>query len=313
MFRQDRVRGVVFGQAVGDALGLGTEFLSKYEVNETYPGGLCDYGQIVRDEHRRRWLPGAWTDDTDQMLCILDSLLDLKRVDAGDIAARLLSWHQAGGMGIGNTVMAVLNRPEYLSDPHGAAAAVWRDAGCDLAANGAVMRTAILGAWGWRDHARVKANAEAVCRITHYDPRCVASCVAVCLAISRLLAGETDMPSLLEQLEQDVMPYDARVYTYLALVRHPDVAALELDEPEAIGYTLKAMGAGLWALNHANDFRTGLLNVIHEGGDADTNGAVAGALLGARFGFSAIPRPWIDGLGGRDDLEDRVVRLLEII
>ncbi|MEI6444707.1 MAG: ADP-ribosylglycohydrolase family protein [Nostocales cyanobacterium ELA583] len=80
----DKIRGVIFGQAIGDALGFGTEFLSRSEVKFTYPDGLTDYSQIryfskITNQFEQvddwRWQPGDWTDDTDQMLCIFDSLL----------------------------------------------------------------------------------------------------------------------------------------------------------------------------------------------------------------------------------------------
>lgn len=67
----DKIYGCLYGQAIGDALGLGTEFLDKEEVLRLYPSGLNNYAQIVQDEHRCRWAKGAWTDDTDMMLCVL--------------------------------------------------------------------------------------------------------------------------------------------------------------------------------------------------------------------------------------------------
>ena len=70
---KERFLGTIFGQAVGDALGLSTEFMSKQEVDRFYPNRIEDYSQIVQDDHRRRWQRGDWTDDTDMMLCILDA------------------------------------------------------------------------------------------------------------------------------------------------------------------------------------------------------------------------------------------------
>jgi ADP-ribosylglycohydrolase len=82
----NQCKGVIYGQAIGDALGLGTEFLSKSEVSEYYPNGLRYYDQIVQDEHRCRWIIGDWTDDTDQMLCILDSLIENRQANILDVA-----------------------------------------------------------------------------------------------------------------------------------------------------------------------------------------------------------------------------------
>ena len=97
-FINDRFLGTIFGQAVGDALGLSTEFMSKQEVDRFYPNGIEDYSQIVQDDHRRRWQRGDWTDDTDMMLCILDSFVACQKVDILDIARRFKEWMMNGGM-----------------------------------------------------------------------------------------------------------------------------------------------------------------------------------------------------------------------
>ena len=76
---KERFLGTIFGQAVGDALGLSTEFLSKQEMNRFYPNGIEDYSQIVQDNHRCRWQRGDWTDDTDMMLCISEDCFIRRR------------------------------------------------------------------------------------------------------------------------------------------------------------------------------------------------------------------------------------------
>ena len=200
----DRVRGGIFGQAIGDALGLGTEVMNAEEVGSTYPEGLGYYHQIIQDEHRQRWKPGEWTDDTDQFLCILDSLLEQRRVHLPDIARRIRQWALDSGRGIGSTTLKVLEMPEYDRFPDRAARYVWERSGGRSAPNGAVMRTAILGVWEHPHAERVDANAAAVCRLTHHDPRCVDSCRLVSNLIARALRGE-DTPND----PQAVLPADA--------------------------------------------------------------------------------------------------------
>ena len=77
----DRFRGCLYGQAIGDALGLGTEFMTDEDIAWKYPHGLQHYKQIYQDRHRKRWKIGDWTDDTDMMLCIADAVIEDKGVN----------------------------------------------------------------------------------------------------------------------------------------------------------------------------------------------------------------------------------------
>ena len=142
---KERFLGTIFGQAVGDALGLSTEFMSKQEVDRFYPNGIEDYSQIVQDDHRRRWQRGDWTDDTDMMLCILDSFVACQKVDVLDIARRFKEWMMNGGMGIGRHTYNVMALGDYTSNPQKAAEIIWKMGKKKAAANGAVMRTSVVG------------------------------------------------------------------------------------------------------------------------------------------------------------------------
>lgn len=66
------------------------------------------------------------------------------------------------------------------------------------------------------------------------------------------------------------------------------------------------MSAALWAYNYSADFYSGLKAIIEQGGDADTNGAVTGTLLGLKFGFNSIPKYLIDNLVGKDVLTNKI-------
>ena len=98
-------------------MGLSTEFMSRQEVVLFYPNGIEDYSQIVQDDHRRRWQRGDWTDDTDMMLCILDSFVACQKVDILDIARRFKEWMMNGGMGIGRHTYNVMALGDYTSNP----------------------------------------------------------------------------------------------------------------------------------------------------------------------------------------------------
>ena len=88
---------------------------------------------------------------------------------------------------------------------------------------------------------------------------------------------------------------------------------LDLDETYSIGYTLRTLSAALWCYWHSQSFEEGLLSVVNEGGDADTNGAIAGAILGAKFGFSSIPDYYIDNLYNEEAYLSKIIHLIELI
>lgn len=182
--QKDQIKGLIFGQAIGDALGLGAEFMRKVEVKEYYPNGLYDYSQIIQDTHRKRWKKGEWTDDTDQFFCILDSILSTGSVDAIAFADRLYRWYKGTPRGIGQTVLKVVKLPQFTEYPHKAAEIVWKMSGKRNASNGAIMRTSIIGAWNFELPETVALNAESVCKVTHADPRCIGSCVVLSLLIA---------------------------------------------------------------------------------------------------------------------------------
>ncbi len=309
----DQIKGVIYGQAFGDALGLGTEFMSKEQVKYHYPQGLGQVDQIIEDAHRSRWQKGEWTDDTDQMLCIFDSLLAHRKLHLLDIADRFYQWAHSGDVDIGNTVASVVFASGFRDNPQQVSRLVWENSGKNNAANGAVMRTSILGAWDYQNLDMVAYHAEKVCKITHFDPRCIASCRIVCALIALMLQGEPGDEKLVARVCQPYMEADHRVKDYVDRAFDPAIEKLELGASHSIGYTLKALGAGLWGVIHAKSYEEGILAIVHEGGDADTNASVAGALLGAKFGYSGIPRVWAESLLHREALDKRIARLMEIL
>ncbi|OWF39517.1 uncharacterized protein LOC110464941 isoform X2 [Mizuhopecten yessoensis] len=330
-----RILGTIFGQCTGDAIGLLTEFMAKEECKEHYKAVRkeLEYSHKIVDYHRTHWTSGDWTDDSDQMILIFLSIIDNNgKVDPIDFARRIKNWGLKGfpelgnhvGMGQGRTTHNVINKRDYLEDPFAAAIRVWTVNGKDVASNGAVMRTSILGVHMYADIDVVVQNAITIARTTHADPRCRASTVSVCVAVALMLQrkpkhldrkGNYKIKAIIDDcydyasqcLETDEKKKELK--SYLKCTKLKD---LKLDEEGKIGYTYKTMGAGFWALKQEN-FRKTITKIIMEGGDADTNACVAGALLGCKYGVDTIPKSWKDKLIHKEWLEaiiDRYFRMM---
>ena len=302
----DRIKGTIYGQAIGDALGLGTEGMTDEDMAWKYPNGITHYSDIFQDRHRKRWKIGDWTDDTDMMLCIASAVIKDKGVNLTSIAQNFKNWADGEPMGIGETIYKVLSFGDYVEKPFDASKVLWNMSHQQSAANGGLMRTSIVGLFP----KAVEECAVNICRLTHYDPRCAGSCAIVSLLIHSMVYGEDKLSY--HQMVDIGERYDNRIREYIDLSLNTDIRALELQDWDSVGYTLKTMAAGLWAYWNAKTFEDGLLSVVRAGGDADTNAAVACAILGAKYGFNSIPKEYVDGLIYKEQLDVVVSGMCEI-
>ena len=299
--------GCLYGQAIGDALGLGSEFMSKDEVNNDYPDGLKHYSQIIQDAHRRRWSKGAWTDDTEMMLCILGGF-ENGRFNIQDVASNFKDWFNGSPMGIGSHTYKVLSMEDYVEQPEMCSKLWWDLSRQQSAANGALMRTSVVGL----ANNNVIEQAEAICKLTHYDPRCVGSCVIAVSIIHNLVWHDRQLSY--DEIRDIAQRYDNRILEWVDAAYHSsDISMLDLDETHSIGYTLRTLSAALWCYWHSPSFEDGLLSVVNEGGDADTNGAIACAILGAKFGLASIPEYYIENLHNEESYNQKITSFTDYI
>ena len=302
---KSKMLGCLYGQAIGDALGLGSEFMTKSEVRKSYPDGLSHYEQIVSDSHRSRWQKGAWTDDTDMMLCVMDGF-ENGHFNIAKIAGNFKNWFEDEPMGIGSHTYKVLCMADYVENPEEASKLWWELSRRQSAANGALMRTSVVGL----SKKNVEPQAESICRLTHFDPRCIGSCVIISNIIHNLVWNHKELS--LSEIIAIADRYDDRIVEWIEMAYdYHDIASLELDEKYTRGYTLRTLAAALWCYSHSEDFISGMIDVVNEGGDADTNAAVACAVLGAKFGYDSIPPYYILNLRHESQYRKNVMHFIE--
>lgn len=292
----DRAVGVLVGAACGDALGAGYEFGTA--VLDGRPnmigGGLGSFA------------PGEWTDDTAQTYAIARVAAtgaDLRTEEALDQVARgFADWWADNPPDVGILTRQVLGSV----GPRPAAADLRRAAGGvhtqgrRTGGNGTLMRTSPVALAHLDDPEALVASAIKVATLTHFDPVGGQACALWCLAIRHaILEGELpDLNELVNWLPTESQPF-----------WHQTVAAAQQDEPSTFkpnGYVVTALQAAWSAITHtpvpdhdpaAGSFASqhlvaGIEAAVAIGDDTDTVASIAGALLGARWGFSAIPWEW---------------------
>ena len=298
---RDRYRGTLLGLAVGNSLGLPVESWPSREIRRRYPQGIREIDPLEVK------LP--WDDDLAQTVILAEAILEHDTMRNEDLAARLMDWFESNGRGMGAQTRAVLNALRQGLLPSEAAKLVWERDGGLPAGNGAVMRCPPVAMRWPRDRTKLLEETENSSRVTHHDPRCSWSAFAVNLAVAEALNGRTaSIDSIADTMEgAGVGPHTLHAVRGVA---GRSLEKLRLDG-SAIGFTLKAMQAGLWCLEHAESFEESLVTVIQAGGDTDTNGAVAGAILGALHGAGAIPERWTVHVHNADHLVSLADRLLD--
>ncbi len=340
----DRARGLMAGIAAGNLLGIVQEGWSGDGIAARFPDGVRDIAAT----------PGRPDDDDVAQAIVIAEAAERGPLDVRDLGPRLWAWAELNGAGMGGLTGDVLTRyggarPQRRARNlargrrvDGTAPDVRRPAGVPIteasraawdggrAGNGAAMRCAPL-AIRWLDDPRALVrNSVLSAAPTHWDWRCGWSCVLVNLAAAAALRGEritadellatgmdgvrAALPELQSCGYQDRIPRSVKAAVRKAWqVDIDDLAALDIDGPSS-GYTLLALQVGLIAWRCAWTFEDGLRRVVEAGGDTDTNGAVAGALLGARFGLEGIPRHWRDRVAeiraDRTPMEQYADRLL---
>jgi ADP-ribosylglycohydrolase len=254
-------------------------------------------------------LPGQVTDDTQMACALAESLAERRGFDADDVAARYLAW-LPHAFDAGAQTSAALARIGRGEPPHEAARAVWEGSGRRAAGNGSLMRAApiavLLDDVGLRREAALGDAA-----VSHFDPRCRLAGAAWIAALGALVDGASPIEAFgcaVRELDEAAALLRARELALDAQIgearralasdlarsaaRDPELYGPELHLQEMEGFVRVAFRLAFWHLRHGASYEAALIDVVNRGGDADTNGAITGALLGASQGEDAIPERW---------------------
>jgi ADP-ribosylglycohydrolase/fructose-1,6-bisphosphatase/inositol monophosphatase family enzyme len=276
-------QGLLMGLLAGDALGAGVEFQHRDDIADVNLETMQDGGV---------WglMAGQITDDGELAMMLGRSLLRAGGYDAETALDAYLYWLLSLPFDIGNTtrsaLSAGLNQPadERLRSVRLAAKMTGSQS------NGSIMRIAPLALWGFRKNLDVLADiARMDAEITHADPVCVDANRVFTVTLALLLRGVSPVQAYQETVQ----------WAQLAQVESAVLAVLQKAEESLPNDAYTFQGSVIWSLHiayhqllHATDIAEGIREAVRQGGDTDTNAAITGALLGARFGINALPSQW---------------------
>ena len=310
-----KIKSVMLGHAIADALGVPVEFCSREELDEDPVVSMRGYGSYPVPA-------GSWSDDTSMSLCALDSLATGK-LNYNEIMQNFVRWVSVGDFtptgrtfDIGRTCLKAIRQyleSDRLDATKSGMAEEWRNG------NGSLMRIHPFALFlyynGLADegHMEVIHNASA---LTHAHERSKMACGIYTFVLWELLASP-HKSSIIKGLNRarrfymnspEFETYDEMLMKRIGRIyRHwedpDDYKEVTRDEIKSSGYVVDTLEAAIWCLINTNDYRSCVLRAVNLGDDTDTVAAVAGGLAGALYGSDEIPEEWKKQLKKRAYIE----------
>jgi ADP-ribosylglycohydrolase len=302
------------GVAVGDALGMPSEFLSPDTIRDWYDGGITDLRQADPRHPHSRLPAGSVTDDTDHTVLLAELLLQDGAIQPHALATRLLAW--------GTSDRVVRNRFVGPSTLKTLAAlkdgAALEDVPRGGTSSGAAMRVAAL-AIALPDRDRLVEQVVASCAVSHFTRGAISGAMAMAFALGAALEQEATLEGVATAAKEGAVlgrqhgdwswsaPLEKRIDHVLEWVDDlPEDLVLtnlfELIGVDMYGEQLVPDALGLTALAPGDPNRAMLL-AANLGGDSDTLASLTGSLGGALWGIEAIDPDWVERVEAVNDLD----------
>jgi ADP-ribosylglycohydrolase len=297
----DKAKGIVYGLAIGDALGAATEFLELDRIKAKYgKDGIRDLPD-----------PALFTDDTQMSIAIAEALIlaGEKDVEAimGAVREEFIKWYHSpeNNRAPGRTCLTGVANLE--KGVHWTESGIARSKGC-----GSAMRAAPIGYLYQDDPEKLKEVAHATGICTHGHPAADAACIGAAYLVKLALDG---VPP--DNMLQDLIHFTGEISRELAEAILKVAKCLDWEDEEKV---LKHLGEG-WVgeealalalycfLRYPGSYEKCVIRSANTNGDSDSIACIAGSISGAYLGVEAIREDWIRRIEKSEYLGDLARRL----
>jgi len=301
-----RFQGSLLGLAIGDALGMPVEGMRASAIRGKF-GGVRDF----MDAPWRMLKAGQWTDDTKMMLCHARSIARMGGFDPVDTAREFVAWFESNDWrGLGRATYDSLKRLQAGCSP-----AQSGMQGEMAAGNGGAMRIAPIGLIDCRDLEKLREDSRAAATITHDNHEAVAGSQAVAYVVARAVRGDLEPDRIVSETVAYIGP--CQTAERLQMAWRFLEAGMAIEEALArlgtSGYVVETVASAMFCfLSTPHDFEQTVSCAVEGGLDADTTGAVAGAISGAYNGLDSIPARWRERVEAAGEILDLAGRIFSL-
>ncbi len=301
-------KDVLFGVAVGDALGVPVEFRHRDAIRQDPVIDMRGYGTYNLP-------PGTWSDDSSLTFCLAEALT--QDFDLYTIGQNFIKWLNESYWTPRGTVFDVgtATRQAIYNLSTGTRPDLAGGFDEEENGNGSLMR--ILPLLFYIKNKSIDERyqiTKSVSSLTHAHIRSVIACFYY-LEFAKKLLSKEDKFSIYNNLKTKISDYlqsstinRAEISRFDRLLKE-NIQDLPEEEIRSSGYVLHTLEASIWCLLTTDSYKDAVLKAVNLGQDTDTTGAVTGGLAGLLYGFDKIPVNWLTQLArweGIDDLANRL-------
>lgn len=308
MVEKNFYKDILFGVAIGDALGVSVEFKSRQAIKLNPVADMLGYGTY-------NLAPGTFSDDSSLSFCLAEALtheFDLQRIGNNFVDWLTNNFWTASGnvFDVGITTKNSIRRLQKGCKPELAGGMEASDNG-----NGSLMRILPLAFYiNSKSISERYQLTKQVSSITHAHIRSVIACF-YCLEFALQIIKGDDKFVIYKKLQLSIPEYLAslsinpeEINLFDRLLRY-NIYDLDDDKIYSDGYVLHTLEAAIWCLLTTNNYKDATLKAVNLGFDTDTTSAVTGGLAGLLYGFKSIPNNWLQIIARKKDIEDLAERL----
>jgi ADP-ribosylglycohydrolase len=305
----NKIKSGIFGVAVGDALGVPVEFVSRTQL-QNYPV------KNMREFGTHRQPAGTWSDDSSLTFCLMESLC--KGFDPEDMGVKFLQWKNEGYWTAHGSVfdIGLATRQAIMEFSKGTKPEL--SGGFDEYSNGngSLMRILPM-AFFLLNETSIEERFQKVkiaSSLTHAHIRSVIACF-IYVEYAMKLIKEQDRFDAYKVMQQEVssflkaMEINPAEIALFSRVLTGNIYELQEHIIRSSGYVLHSLEASIWAFLSSDSFESAVLQAVNLGEDTDTNGAITGGLAGIHFGFNNQFDFWRVQLARFEDIDQLCEKL----
>ena len=309
----ERIKAVMIGHAVGDALGVPVEFASREEIAQSPVTDMEGFGTYP-------YPAGTWSDDTSMSLAALDSLAS-GNINWDGIMDNFGKWLDDGeytptgeAFDIGRTCLNAIIR--YFTKGTKATESGGTDERSN--GNGSLMRIHPFVLYEYFKGTFDLNCIHTASALTHAHERSKMACGIYSFVLWELLKKPEKQSIGIGVNKARRFYKDSKEFDIFEPMLFKKICGIgrnfsenfeeyqrpERDEIKSSGYVVDSLEAAIWCLKTTSSYKDCVLKAVNLGDDTDTVAAIAGGLAGALYGYDAIPEEWRNTLIKREYIEN---------